>query len=618
MPPTVRTPAAVKAVGDYLGIRRDQARRPTDLGDTVNRLHGDEGEYPPLRPNEIRAARRIAFFGGVGAVMMAFGSLGAGAFPVVQNPIAGVRVLGLMFRMLPTALTVTMVGTAMLMLAWVLLRRYTVGYLTPGVHHRAPPPRRLSRRQFDRILALWCVPFLFAPPMFSKDVYSYLAQSEITARGMDPYKIGPAAALGIDHVFTKSVPNIWRDTPAPYGPLFLWLGRCITALTGENIVAAVVAHRMLALAGVAMIVWGLPRLARRCGVSEVAALWLGAANPLLIFHLIAGIHNEALMLGLMLVGIEWCLRAIDSGLPLLRGAPAARSLTAWLPSRTGWWLVAGAATIAASSLIKITSVLAMGFVGMTLARRLGATFPDLGSRAGGWRAAFRELRPTWRRSTVALVTSAGLLAAILVIVVIAVCEFTGLGYGWLDASTLGTANKVRSWMSIPTILGLATGQVGVLLGLGDHTTAILALTRPLAAAIAAVIVLRMLLGTLSGRIHPVGAIGVSMTALVLLFPVVQPWYLLWAIIPLAAWATAPGFRLSAVLASCVVSLILMPNGGEIAPYVIARSAMTTAIVVGLLMFLAFGSGRRYVTAITPRRFRRSGLPGGEPGDQTVG
>ena len=66
-----------------------------------------------------------------------------------------------------------------------------------------------------------------------------------------------------------------------------------------------------------MIVWATPRLARRCGVAEVTALWLGAANPLLIMHLVAGIHNEALMLGLMLTGTEITLRGIDSAAPLL-------------------------------------------------------------------------------------------------------------------------------------------------------------------------------------------------------------------------------------------------------------------------------------------------------------
>nr|WP_231703146.1 polyprenol phosphomannose-dependent alpha 1,6 mannosyltransferase MptB [Tsukamurella asaccharolytica] len=544
----------------------------------MNRLHSDEQQYPDLNAQEKRTVRTIATFGGVGAVLIAFGALGVGSFPVVQNPIAGRRLIGLMFRMQSTALTVTMVGTAMLMIAWVLLRRYTIGYLNPSAHAEPAPPRRLTRRGFDRILALWVLPFLFAPPMFSKDVYSYLAQSEITARGLDPYEIGPAAALGIDHVFTRSVPNIWRDTPAPYGPLFLYLGRGITWLTGENVVAGVVLHRVLALAGMAMIVWALPRIARRCGVNEVAALWLGAANPLVIFHLIAGIHNEALMLGMMLVGIEWSLRAIDSGRPFLDGLA---------PTRAGALLTAGAAMIALSGLIKITSVLALGFIGMALARRLGGSFPNIGGRLRDWRTALAEWRPNAVRTLVALAASAGFLVIVLVVVVVAVCQTTGLGYGWLDAGTLGTANKVRSWLSIPTVLGLGTGQVGVLLGLGDHTTAILGITRPIAAALAAVIVLRMLLATLSGRIHPVGALGISMAALVLLFPVVQPWYLLWAIVPLAAWATAPGFRLAAVIVSGVISVVLMPNGGEIEPYVIAKAGMSTVVLVALAIYLAF-------------------------------
>src|SRR3712207_6888407 len=53
----------------------------------------------------------------------------------------------------------------------------------------------------------------------------------------------------------------------------------------ENIVAAVLSHRLVVLLGVGLIVWATPRLARRCGVAEVSALWLGAANPLLIMHL---------------------------------------------------------------------------------------------------------------------------------------------------------------------------------------------------------------------------------------------------------------------------------------------------------------------------------------------
>ena len=38
------------------------------------------------------------------------------------------------------------------------------------------------------------------------------------------------------------------------------------------------------------------------GVILTKALWLGVANPLVLFHLVSGAHNEALMIGLMLVG----------------------------------------------------------------------------------------------------------------------------------------------------------------------------------------------------------------------------------------------------------------------------------------------------------------------------
>ena len=84
-------------------------------------------------------------------------------------------------------------------------------------------------------------------------------------------------------------------------------------------------HRLVVLLGVGLIVWATPRLARRCGVAEVSALWLGAANPLLIMHLVAGIHNEALMLGLMLAGTEFALRGIERRPPT---DPAAAGLAA--------------------------------------------------------------------------------------------------------------------------------------------------------------------------------------------------------------------------------------------------------------------------------------------------
>ena len=530
------TPGALVQRFVVVPARRVIGLEPTPPGGAVATLHGDEQEAPGLNPSETTQLRNIRRFGAAGALLMAIGALGAGAQPVLQNPIAGVRLLSLPSRMATTALTVTMTGTVIVVLAWLLLGRFALGRTRSGT-----TPRRLTRSQMDRTLLLWILPLSVAPPMFSRDVYSYLAQSEITARGLDPYEVGPVDALGADNVLTRTVPNIWRETPAPYGPLFLWMGRGITYLTGENIVAGIFLHRLLALAGVALIVWSLPRLARRCGVASVTALWLGAANPLLLFHLVAGIHNEALMIGLMLAGTELALRAIErSG--SLRSTDIA-------------FLVGGAGLIALSSTIKIPSLIALGFVGMALSRRWGGTLRSV-------------------------MYAALLLGSIAVVVQVAVSLGSGLGFGWIN--TLGTAGVVRSWMSIPTILGLGTGFVGVLLGLGDHTTAVLGLTRPIAAVVAGIIVVRMLIAVLRGRLHPVGALGVALGAVVLLFPVVQPWYLLWAVIPLAAWATTPSFRRPAIAFSSLVSVILMPNGSEYQPFQIVQAAVMTILTIAVL------------------------------------
>src|ERR1700755_3122323 len=335
------------------------ATRHHTLSSSIARLHGDELAVGlPLNETELVAVRRTRLFGATGTVLMGIGALGAGARPVVQDPTFGVRLLNLPSRIQSVSLTMTTTGAVMMALAWLMLGRFALG------------DRRMSRSQLDRTLLLWILPLLIAPPMYSRDVYSYLAQSEISRLGLDPYRVGPAPGLGLDHVFTLTVPTLWRDTPAPYGPLFLWIGRGISAITGENIVAAVLCHRVVVLIGVSMIVWATPRLARRCGVAEVSALWLGAANPLLIMHLVAGVHNEAPMLGLMLTGTEFALRGIDFARPLMP-----RPWAGLWTHRPDWaprgMLLAGAILITLSSQIKLPSLLALGFVAMALARRWG-------------------------------------------------------------------------------------------------------------------------------------------------------------------------------------------------------------------------------------------------------
>ncbi len=376
---------------------------------------------------------------------------------------------------------------------------------------------------------LWAAPLAIAPPLFSRDVYCYLAQSAIAALGLDPFQLGPADALGVDHPLTSGVPTIWRTTGAPYGPLFLVLGSGITNLTGDDVLLGVIAHRVLVLAGLAMIIWALQRLARRLGADPTAALWLGAANPLVLFHLVSGTHNEAIMLGLMLVGLELAL---------------ARS-----------WLL-GAVLITAAAAIKLPALLALGFLGMHLARRWGGRARDV------------------VRAAVLLGLVAGSLLA-------GVSLASGLGFGWTQ--TLGVPSLIQSWMSVSTDLGRITGGIGILAGLGDHTDTALTLTRVAGLLAAAVICVWLLIATLRGRLDPVTGTGLGLGAVVLLGPVVHPWYLLWAAIPLAATSAAPRYRRAAVAVSALLAMVVPPTGTDFA---FRAFQLPMAIAAGGLILLA--------------------------------
>ncbi|TNC23070.1 hypothetical protein FG385_23065 [Amycolatopsis alkalitolerans] len=471
-------------------------------------------ETAPLEADELRALHVTRRFGTVGALFLALGSLGAGAAPVL-NPVQDIAVLRLFARIPTVSLAIAFIGMGMLVIAWLMLGRFA----RPG---RA---RLVSRAQLTRTLIMWVTPLMFIPPLFSRDVYSYLAQSEIVHRGMDPYSLGPAQALGVGDPLTSGVSNMWRETPAPYGPLFLKLGSVISSLVGENVVAGVMLQRALELVGVVLIIWALPRLARRFGVEPATALWLGAANPLVLFHLVAGVHNEALGIGLMVAGLELGIRRLpvrvagDSPPPLARGE---------LP-----FIVLGTVVITLGAAIKINAMIALGFFGVMIARRWYGRLSDL-------------------------LKAAGLLTGVFAVVMVALCYGTGLGFGWVGA--LGTPGLVRSWISPTAELANLGGVLGIALGLGNHTDALVSIVQTAGTIVAGLITMKFLWDSFRWRYRPIIGLGVSLGAFMMLHVAMQPWWLLWAVIPLAAAAGTSRFRVAATIVSAVLAFLAPPPG----------------------------------------------------------
>ena len=105
----------------------------------------------------------------------------------------------------------------------------------------------------------------------------------------------------------------------------------------------------------------------------------------------------------------------------------------------------------------------------------------------------------------------------------------------------------------------------------------------------AVVVTWLLLAVLRGRLHPVGGLGVALGATVLLFPVVQPWYLLWAIIPLACLGHPAGDSAAAAIASrwSSASSGRRANGDRFALFQIVLATVASTVIVLILIALTY-------------------------------
>ncbi len=90
----------------------------------------------------------------------------------------------------------------------------------------------------------------------------------------------------------------------------------------------------------------------------------------------------------------------------------------------------------------------------------------------------------------------------------------------------------------------------------------LALFRGVGLAIAAVLCVRLLWTVYRGRLDPITGMAAGLGAVVLLGPVVHPWYVLWGLIPLAATRALPRYRRALLAASAVLAVVVPPTGAD--------------------------------------------------------
>jgi alpha-1,6-mannosyltransferase len=406
------------------------------------------------------------------------------------------------------------IGVGLLIGAWI------------GLGRLAREPT-LRPRDVSLIVAVWSLPVALGAPLFSRDIYSYLAQGTIAHLGMSPYHVAPAvlARYGHGHVL-HAVDPFWRHNTAPYGPLFLGVISLIVSVTGAHLVAGALLIRAFDLIGLMLLAVCVPRLARSLGGDPTRAVWLGVASPLVLLALVAPAHNDLLMAGALAAGVTLAVERR----PLLAVAVCALAAT-----------------------VKLPAIVAVAFIALVWARQ------------------------TQRRSIrlARLLEGAGAAALALAIVTVA----TGFGTGWVSGGLFSTPARVHLAITPATDFSWTIAKVAHSLGASLDFHSVNSVLRLIVFALSAGAVL--LLALRSRRATLVPYLGLALVALAIGGPALWPWYLSWGVVLLAAWE--PAQRSWLLIGALLVGAVLVKPGG-----ILALPVESSPVVACLWIALAFG------------------------------
>lgn len=450
------------------------------------------------------------------AVMLVLGGFGAGGV-LVHDPVLTNSPLGFWRyghgREMATAMMY--IGIGLMVYAWVRLGR---GVLAGQVGGRA----------VLTTAAAWITPMLFAPPLLTRDVFSYLAQGAIPLAGLDPYEVGPEAIPGPLH---DNVHFFWQDTPAPYGPLFILVAKGVASLVGENMIPGVLLMRLALLPGLVLLVWALPELTRRMGGRIPVTLWIAVANPVMVIHMIGGGHNDLLVVGLLAM----------AALLTLRGAHAG-----------------GIALATCAMAVKASAGLALPFLVLVWAARLPG-------------------------SPVARIARAAVCGIAVFAVVFAACSLlAGVGLGWLPA--LSAPSMIVNWLSLPTGIGqLLHALVSIVVTVSPQP--FINVMRAIGALVLLYLTGRLWWASRDGGPEAVRNAGIVLLAAAVLGPAMLPWYPTWgmALLAMVAWS-ARGLA-SVAFFSVMLLLVFYPNGEAAVhnvPYLLVGGLLAALAAASLL------------------------------------
>jgi alpha-1,6-mannosyltransferase len=484
------------------------------LGTDGNSTASDTGISEPAAGRKPRLPVRTIALGTTGSLMMLVSALGAAGI-LVHDPLLGSGPLSWMRyghgQMLATM--TLYIGFAMVVWAWVRLGRHVLA-------------GRVGSRPVLLAAGCWITPLVASPSLFTRDVFSYIAQGTLPLYGHDPYLVGPVV-LDIQQI-VQNVHPFWQTTPAPYGPMFILLAKAVAWVAGTNMILGVVLMRLVLMIGLGLLIWALPGLVRHLGGKLPVTLWLAVAGPMTVVHLVGGPHNDLLMVGLLAAGTLCVLDRRH---------------------------VIGIALVTLSMAVKATAAIALPFLVWVWAGHLSSTL--------------------WRNFVRALAGALGTFA----VTFTAITLLAGVDLGWIKA--LQAPTMIVNWLSIPTAVGeLCHTLVGIFVDL--NKSYFVNTTRVIGGLILIVIMARQWWLARGGGPDAVRRAAMVLLLVAILSPATLPWYLAWGFV-LAAGLAWRRRQLAFVVGVAVFLVLTYSPAGEDLLYnwLFMAGAVAVSILAGV-------------------------------------
>jgi hypothetical protein len=304
---------------------------------------------------------------------------------------------------------------------------------------------------------------------------------------------------------------MWAETTTPYGAAYLLIEKFAAWISIDNPYMSMVFLRGVNIAAFVATIYGINRLARIHNISQNFAVWLAVLNPITILHLVNAVHNDSVMIAALVWGFVF--------------AHEKR-------------LVVASLAVAFAIAIKPIALIALPFLAISKSPNF-----DLGQRIKDW-----------------FTTAAVSIGALTVL-----GYATKTGFGWINAiSTPGTVLNLAAPISlISEVLNKSLSWFGHDLG-----STIFPTIRITGLIFCGLYVAKKALdkGDESGTRRA----ALALACMILLSPVVFPWYFLW---PLALFAGS-GLRTTRAMKISVYGTLLVVAYSIIEAVAVRDSAIT--------------------------------------------